>query len=699
MLLADDSRYIHGHATRSTVMATNTLGGLKALLQELKLDEIPEFPSADILHHPTDIFHVYLADAVQKILGCDPKKAYDAIQPANSSINGDLAIVLPRLKVPDGPGPEKLGEDLLAKFPYPHPLFSLPWKDGIHIRVFWSLKALPRIIVPFILDRGSHYGCSIDGASQVVPPEAAAETAPEAPPSTPIAAVDPPKHLSLAEGGDTYQKTVVVEFSSPNLGPDFRADHLRSTVLGAFVANIYDAMGWNVVRISYLGDWGMHIGLLGIGWSRWGSLDTLNDHPEPLRYLHDLYARMDEEMKPVMEAKKKAREKGDTASDGGADEEGLIAERDATFKKLEDGDDEAVELWERLHKISVDYYKLQSSRLDIMFDDFKGESQVCLGAKFIQTTEESFKAKNLSEKAEDGSWVLDFGKHDAARLRVATVRGKHGTSTYFLRDVAAVLVRLADYRFDKMIYVVGEQDEHFRQVFKAVELLGHAKLAASLQHLTFRRNPTKWGEQRLLGDILDECIRWSHRGTDDPSLLPPLLRDMSASSLSRVAINSLKLSELNTKNKSPSTGLDAEKLMSSEGETGLGLEVLYRRLENCIVTLQEDATVATGGSGDRWPEPEFLSLADSPWIDLIRRLAQFPEIMATAYKTLEPQGLVEYLFEVLDDVKYCLDETSEGLAGIEGEGEMVAAKRHARLMLFRAALQVVKNAMGVLNIR
>src|SRR4051812_34271287 len=105
----------------------------------------------------------------------------------------------------------------------------VPWKDKAHVRFFLHPRALPRILLPYILDRGAAYGVLHDPQSPEPPPD---------------------------------QKTVVVEFSSPNLGQDFRADHLRSTILGAFVSNTYESMGWRVIRTNYLGDWGNHIGLL-----------------------------------------------------------------------------------------------------------------------------------------------------------------------------------------------------------------------------------------------------------------------------------------------------------------------------------------------------------------------------------------------------------------------------------------------------
>ena len=496
-----------------------------------------------------------------------------------------------------------------------------------------------------------------------------------------------------------------MEFSSPNLGQDFRTDHLRSTILGGFIANMYEAMGWHVVRINYLGDWGKHIGLLGIGWVRYGSEEVLENHADPFRYLHEVYARMEDELKPKLEAKKKrARDRAGQLEEDGNEDDEIFGERDATFKKLEEGDTQAVELWEKLRRISIAYYVNVYRRIGVQFDDYPGESLVCRNPEAILAVEARLRERDISDKAPDGSWIIDFGKYDATRLGAVTIRSKDGTSTYFLRDLATVCDRMEDYNFSKLIYVVGEQDLHFRQVFKTIELMGHVDIAENLQHLAFTRGPSRWGKEQLLGDILDRCEEYMQRALAESSQVPPQLRNLPPSAQRNLAINSLIVLELNNKNKAHTIGLDAEMLMSTEGETGLSLQLSYARLSSALKDLEVRQRKYLGNetkNGDSTPpEPDYLSLADNPWVELPRLLVRYPARVQAVYKSLEPSGLMSYLFQVLEEVCYCLDETGEGVNGIEdaGDSAAVAARYASRILLFECTKQVVLNAMRLLGI-
>jgi arginyl-tRNA synthetase len=273
----------------------------------------------------------------------------------------------------------------------PHPLFGFPFQDGIHIRFFLSPKVIPRLFLPYINDRKPTY--SID------------------------------KSHGLRDEPESGRKKVIVEFSSPNIAKDFTSAHLRSTILGAFVANMYEAMGWDVVRINFLGDWGKHLGLLGLGWQKYGSPQTTDDQTNLFRYIHDLYNKMEEELRLELEAKKNARDSGQDASI--IDAQGLFAERDATFKQMEDGEPDAIALWERIRDISVEYYIKTYERLNIKFDEYSGESTVSIiNPEAVAEVEAILKSKGIYDEQE-GAWVIDYDKH-GARLGTAIVRARNG---------------------------------------------------------------------------------------------------------------------------------------------------------------------------------------------------------------------------------------------------------------------------------
>jgi arginyl-tRNA synthetase len=184
------------------------------------------------------------------------------------------------------------------------------------------------------------------------------------------------KYLSAGPVGGSNtppaRKKVIVEFSSPNIAKEFHAGHLRSTIIGAFISNLYSSMGWDVVKMNYLGDWGKQFGLLAVGWEKFGSEELFEQNP--LGHLLDVYARINKLFKPEQEARKQAQDEGKDTSE--IESTGLFAQRNAYFKRMEDGEPEAIQLWKRFRDVSIERYISTYARLNIAFDEYSGESQV-----------------------------------------------------------------------------------------------------------------------------------------------------------------------------------------------------------------------------------------------------------------------------------------------------------------------------------
>ena len=197
-------------------------------------------------------------------------------------------------------------------------LFTAPFKDGIHIRFYLSIKSLLKLLLPYINDRNANYGNFTPFGLQVLP--------------------------------DSAPQRVIVEFSSPNIAREFTAAHLRGTIVGAFVANLYEAAGCSVLRVNYLGDWGKNLGLLGVGWQKYGSQEALNQPGYLFKYIHELYIKMEEELQPEQEARKQARADGQDTSI--LESQGLFAERDTAFKRIEDGEPEEIAFWQKLGNVA-----------------------------------------------------------------------------------------------------------------------------------------------------------------------------------------------------------------------------------------------------------------------------------------------------------------------------------------------------------
>lgn len=441
-------------------------------------------------------------------------------------------------------------------------------------------------------------------------------------------------------------------------------------------------MGWEVVRINYLGDWGKHLGLLGVGWKKYGSEKVLYGQPDQFRYIHDLYTKMEDELRPEQEARKKARDDGQDAAV--LETQGLFAERDAAFKQMEDGEPEAIALWKTLRDISIKYYIETYARLNVKFDEYSGESRVSLNPDSVTDVESILKEKGIY-KEQDGAWVIDYDEH-GTRLGTVTVRGRNGNTTYLLRDIATVFDRFETHSFDKMIYVVCEQDVHFRHVFKAIELMGYADLAKKLQHITFAK--TSGPSSHLLGDILDQCEADMREAMSAvPNEYP--FEDCDAVA-QVVGINSLVIQELSPR-KAHNNGLGFNLVTSLEGETGAHLQACYARLCSAIVT------TGTHPTPEEIPHIDYSSLwedPDEPWGELLRLMTRYPDVVSSAFKALEPGTILSYLFLVVEQLTLCLDEAAEDKS--EGEGSTAGSKYTARAVLYENIRQILDNAMKLL---
>jgi arginyl-tRNA synthetase len=488
--------------------------------------------------------------------------------------------------------------------------------------------------------------------------------------------------LSLQDGPEFGRKKVLVEFSSPNIASDFTAAHLRSTILGAFAANIYEAMGWDVVRINHLGDWGKHLGLLSVGWQKYGSEKIFDEQTDKFRYVHELYTRMEEEIEPEQQERKRARDNEQDLIV--LESRGLFAERDTNFRSMEDGDHGAIAFWKKVRDISIEYYVNTYARLNIKFDEFSGESDVSLTPDAVAEVESIFKGRGIYEE-QDGAWIIDFDKH-GVKLGTAILRGRNGSTTYLLRDIATVFDRSKRYVFDKMFYVVGGQDVHFRQVFKAVELMGYGDIAEKLQHITFSKpSGTSFNRFKTLGHILDQrenSMRETMNAEPDQYHFDNL--DMAAKTLGK---NSLVIQELYSK-KYHNNSLEANLMTLAEGEN---LQICYGRLCSSIESIGVNPTLDDVSSLD------YSSLWEEPWCDLLRLMVQYPVIIKSAFtfKTLEPGTILSYLFRLAEELTFCLDEAEEESGG---ESSAAGSKYAARAVLYQSLRQVLGNGMKLLGV-
>ncbi|KAI8649729.1 Arginine--tRNA ligase [Fusarium keratoplasticum] len=637
---------------------TMTMGELDSQLRNLGLEsEVPEIPAADILAKPLDIFRSHLANLIASAVHCDVSSAYDSI--ADSSI-ADLEVIVPKLKLMDkSKPPTESSIDISQKLP-PSPFFTAPYPDGPRIRFYFSSMALPKLLLPYIEDRKSSYGQH--------------------------------KSEGLKDTSDTHKK-VIVEFSSPNVGSEFKGTHLRSTLIGAFIANIYECMGWDVVRLNYLGDWGKELALLAMGFRRFGSEELLKS--KPLEHMLEVYLQMKALFKPEQEEIRKAKDEGRSSSE--IEGHGLSAERDAFFRNLEAQTGDAVHLWAQFRHLTIHHMQKSYEGMGIRFDEYSGESQV--KAETMSEVEGKLKAEGILEENEEGSWIFDFAKHAGKAgkgLPAQVLRNHDGSSTYLLRDIGAVIDRYKAHEFDKMIYVVSSrQRSHFQQLSIALRLMGRADLEEKIHYVSFGEIHGLEGHMNgplLLDNILDQCSQ----SLQQLSALIPSEKFNG----SQLAIGALLSREVAAKKRSHGYTIDPNHIFSEDEGASLNLQQFYARIVSQISELQTDDVEGVS--------PDASVFEDDVTAELLGALARYPDVTATAFKSLEPHTIFMYISQLAESLEFqeldeddAEDQEEDGSSSQAGPSswaeEVPPGARRARLELYRCARQVVENGMRLLG--
>ena len=476
-------------------------------------------------------------------------------------------------------------------------------------------------------------------------------------------------------------KRVIIEFSSPNIAKEFHAGHLRSTIIGGFLSNLYAGCGWDVTRMNYLGDWGRQYGLLAVGWKRFGSEELLQT--QGTAHLFNIYVKISALFKTEEEAYQQAVKEGKDTSI--LETSGLLGEAKNYFKRMEDGDEEALKVWRRFRDLSIDKYKLSYARLNVFFDEYSGESQV--RGDTMERLEEILREKGISE-IDGGAVKVFFKKHGAPKLEHTVIRNRNGTTNYLLRDIGAAVERRDKFDFDQMLYVVSvHQDLHFMRLFKILELMGgrEAEMVKKMRHINFgavQGMSTRKGTVKFLDDILDGCGEAMHEVMQKNATKYAQVEEPSKVA-DTVGISSVMVQDFTGKrvNGYP---FNMDRMTSFEGDTGPYLQYAHARL--CSVGRK------AGYSKERIINADHALLKEKHAIDLLRAMASYPDVVAQALKTLEPVTVLTYLFKLTHQ----LSSSYDVLRVVDApEGPETSL---ARAALYEAARQVLSNGMKLLGL-
>jgi len=447
-------------------------------------------------------------------------------------------------------------------------------------------------------------------------------------------------------------KTIVIDYSSPNIAKPFHVGHLRSTIIGNSLKNIYQALGYKVISINYLGDWGKQFGLLVLAFQKWGDKEKLKE--DPLKYLYKLYVKVNQAAEEDPSLHSKARQ---------------------LFKRMENKDKEILEYWRKFRALSIKKYEEIYNRLGISFDVYSGESQYNERMEKIIEEMEKKKLLQFSERAK----IIDLHRYD---LNVALIKKEDGSTLYLTRDIAAADERYQNYHFDKMLYVVGtDQKLHFQQLFKILELLGR-KWASRCVHIDFGRvqgMSTRKGQVIFLKDLLDEGQK---RALEKMKANPEKFAELGNAELTAdiCGLSAIIFADLSSR-RIKNYQFDWDQILNFEGDTGLYLQNAHARIAGIMRKSGVELT-------DR---VDYSVLKEKEAISLVRWLARYPEIVKLAGEQYEPSFICTYLLEL---ARYF--HRAYHLMRVKGEAPIIAK---ARMNLFWATKQVLGNGMKLLGIK
>ncbi|KAI5456879.1 arginyl-tRNA synthetase [Mariannaea sp. PMI_226] len=610
------------------------------------------YPAAFPHLNPLDKFRVAIADEISAITGVDGNLVFNSLDRFSSLSKGDLVLALPRLRLKNHPLPE-LARKVIAEFKQNEAArVEPPTADGVYLAFTFSPGELAPTLLPLVLRLRDAYGFN--------------------------------PNLGLRDPTDpaASKKTIIVKFSSPNITKKFHTGHLRSTIIGGFLSNLYKKSGYNVVRMNYLGDWGRQYGLLACGWKRYG--DEAAFAQDPIAHLFDIYVKISADFAPKEDTFKAAGKHGEDTSV--LESSGLFGKAKAYFKEMEDGNEEALELWRHFRELSIKRYQETYARLNIRFDVYSGESQV--EKETMERAERILKERQIIEPT-DGAWAVDFKKYGTKGLNVAIIRNRNGTSNYLLQDIGAAMQRDDKYHFSEMLYMVmSEQATHLNRLFKILSLMGdpYEAFSKKMKHITYSKvngMSTQKGTIKFLDDVLADIGDFIHdvmrRNKQKYSNIENPDQTAEILSISAIMVQDMSGKRINNYD------FDLERMTSFEGDTGPYLQYAHARL--CSIFRKIDFTT------DEMLKADFSLLSNSTYaIDLLRAIAQFPDIINHALKTLEPTTILTFLFKLT----HKLSSSYEHLKVVEPpEGPAVSL---ARAALYDGVRQVLRNGMVLLGI-
>ncbi|XP_027896411.1 putative arginine--tRNA ligase, mitochondrial isoform X2 [Xiphophorus couchianus] len=447
--------------------------------------------------------------------------------------------------------------------------------------------------------------------------------------------------------------TILVEFSSPNIAKKFHAGHLRSTIIGNFIANLKQSLGNNVIRMNYLGDWGMQFGLLGAGFSRFGCMEKLKENP--LQHLFEVYVQVNKEAEHSEDIKLAAKD---------------------FFRQLEQHENQAMSLWQQFREITVKEYQHIYKRLGVHFDVYSGES---FHQAQTQEVIRELQSRGLLKTSEKGTSVVDLSPN-GDMSNICTILRSDGTTLYITRDIAAAISRKEKYCFDDMIYVTDKsQENHFNQLFHILLTMGNS-WAERCRHMSFglvQDMKTRTGEVVFLEDVLDEARARMLHNMNQSNTTKEL--ENPKDTAEKVGISALIVQDFKGPLRSDYK-FDWDRMLQAQGDTGVFLQYTHARL--CSLMQRNEGVEAAAFNPS--------CLCDRTGVAILQHLLRYDEVLYQSDQDLQPKYLVNFLLKLSHFIASAHRELP-----VKGSPPDVA---QARLRLFSAARSVLASGMRILGI-
>ncbi len=471
-------------------------------------------------------------------------------------------------------------------------------------------------------------------------------------------------------------KTIVLDFSAPNVAKPMHVGHIRSTIIGDTLARLARFMGHTVITDNHIGDWGTQFGMILWGWKN--VLDQAELEKDPIEALLSVYKKVNELCK---------QEPGGPA---------LLADCKAELVKLQSGDEENLSIWNKCIAVTRIGLEKIYDQLDIHFDHWLGESAY---NDALAPLVEDLIAKGIARESDGAICVFSDGtlppekdpflvyKEDSWQPVPAIIRKADGGFLYATTDLATLDYRTTHFKADSIWYVVGApQDKHFRQIFDIERMRG---ISGDFRHVAFGsilgkdRRPfkTRSGDTVSLQDVIDEAVSRATKVIEEKS--PDMPAEEKAAVAQAVGIGAIKYAEL-SQNRLSDYIFDWDKMIALTGDTAPYLQNSYVRVRSIFRKIEggyDGFDVACGTA---------LKLEADAEIHLARLLVRYAEVVPSTLDDCKPNLLAAYLF----DLARAFHSFYEACPVLKSEGET----RYTRLALCHTTARVLEQGMGLFGI-